>query len=97
MMPRPDDGQREIFSLTYGVSPHRLRQINREVVLTCLRNEGPLARVQLAVRTGLSRSAVGVIIEELLREGVVREGDALPATSQGGRRAILLHIVPGAG
>jgi DNA-binding MarR family transcriptional regulator len=71
-----------------------LRHINRALVLAALREHGPISRVGLAARTGLSRTTVGVIAAALLDEGLIREGERLPATGRGGRRAVLLHVVP---
>ncbi len=74
---------------------HRwLRHINRALVLACLQDHGPISRVEIAERTDLSRTTVSAITNALLREGVIREGERLPAAAQGGRRAVLLHVIP---
>src|SRR5260370_2605126 len=62
-----------------------------------MREEGPLARVKIADRTGLSRTTVGSIIDSLLREGLAREGSLLDAAPAGGRRATLVHFNADAG
>lgn len=69
-----------------------IRAANRELILTALEREGPLSRSALARRLGLSRTTVGGIIADLLREGRVREDGALPAAARGGRRATLLRV-----
>lgn len=68
-----------------------LRQMNRAVVLACVREHGPIARVTIAERTALSRATVSAITQALLLEGALREGERLPSTARGGRRAVLLH------
>jgi glucokinase-like ROK family protein len=80
-----------------GAGLRTMRQMNRLLVLNCMREEGPLARVKIADRTGLSRTTVGSIIDSLLREGLAREGSLLDAAPAGGRRAILVHFNADAG
>jgi glucokinase-like ROK family protein len=75
-----------------GADLHRIRQFNRLLVLNYIREHGPLARVMLAQRLGLSRTTVSSIVDALLREGLVREGHLLDATPRGGRRAVLVHF-----
>lgn len=68
-----------------------LRRMNSAFVLTCVREHGPLTRVQIAAMTALSRATVTMITTELLQEGALREGERLPSTARGGRRATLLY------
>ena len=69
-----------------------MRAANRACILTALERYGPLSRVALARRIGLSRTTVGTIIGDLLREGRVREEGKAPASAPGGRRAILIRL-----
>lgn len=78
---------------TSHVDQRWLRQMNRAVVLACVRDHGPIARVTIAERTALSRATVSAITQALLQEGVLREGERLPSTARGGRRAVLLYDV----
>lgn len=80
-----------------GADLRRIREFNRLLALNYVRDHGPLARVTLAQRLGLSRTTVSSIIDALLREGLVHEGQMLDATSKGGRRAILVHFNADAG
>lgn len=89
--PRGEGGERGATDLR-GV-----REANRTLVLNCIRGEGPLARVALARRTGLSRTTVSSIVDGLLTEGLVREGSTQSAAPSGGRRAILVHFNEAAG
>lgn len=75
-----------------GADPRAMREANRLLVLNCLREQGPLARVTVAQRTGLSRTTVSSQVERLLHEGLVREGEPQNAAPSGGRRPILVHF-----
>ncbi|MGH2515807.1 MAG: MarR family transcriptional regulator [Ktedonobacterales bacterium] len=70
-----------------------LHRTNRALVLTYIREYGPITRVKLAEMTALSRATVSTITSELLKEGAIQEGERLPSTARGGRRAILLHMI----
>ena len=50
------------------------RDINRDIVLEMIRFRQPVSRVELARFSGLQPSTVSDIVEQLLREGWVREG-----------------------
>src|SRR5581483_540999 len=80
-----------------GADQRVVRGFNRLLVLNYVRENGPLPRVQLAQETGLSRTTVSNIIDTLLQEGFVREGDLLDAAPVGGRRAMLVHFNADAG
>jgi glucokinase-like ROK family protein len=94
---RPLDDATERWSVGKGADHHVLRELNRMLVLNYVREHGPIARVDLARRTGLSRTTVSAIMDGLLREGLVREGSTQQAASSGGRRAILVHFNAAAG
>jgi len=80
-----------------GADFHLMRRLNRLSVLNWVRTRGPVARVAIARNTGLSRTTVGSIIDELLCEKLVREGEHLDAAPSGGRRATLVHFNGDAG
>ena len=80
-----------------GADGAMMREMNRFLILNCVREQGPIARVSIAQRTGLSRTTVSSIIETLIKEGFVREGSLLDASPTGGRRAILVHFNADAG
>ncbi len=83
---------RPVAQNTQGADYRFVRELNRLLVLNCVREHGPLARVRIAQRTGLSRTTVSNIMDDLLREGFVREGELLDAAPAGGRRAMLVHF-----
>lgn len=66
------------------------RDINRDVVLELIRSRQPISRADLARYSGLQRSTVSLIIEELLEEGWVREGAV--ARRPRGRRPTMLGL-----
>lgn len=66
------------------------RDINRDVVLELIRARQPISRADLARVSGLQRSTVSLIIEDLLREGWIREGHI--ARRPRGRRPTMLVL-----
>jgi glucokinase-like ROK family protein len=71
------------------------RESNLSLVLRNIHNEAPLSRAQLAVMTGLNKSTVSSLVEDLLARGLVHE---IGMNSMGaGRPATLLEINPVAG
>lgn len=66
------------------------RDINRSSVLDTIRTNQPLSRADLARETGLQRSTVSLIVDQLIGERWVAEGDLgrLPR----GRRPRLLYL-----
>jgi len=66
------------------------RDINRRIVLNLIRSHQPVSRADLARHSGLQRSTVSLITEQLIEEKWVREGDRgnLPR----GRRPRFLHL-----
>ena len=72
-----------------------VRELNLSSVLRRLHNQGTLSRAQLALLTGLNKSTVSILVEELLRRDLVCETGV---NSNGtGRPATLLEINPQAG
>jgi glucokinase-like ROK family protein len=72
-----------------------IRAINRSSVLNVIKNYGPIARVEIARRTGLSPATISGITGELIRKNLVLEKEA--GDSNGGRPPILLAINPRGG
>ena len=70
------------------------RDLNRVAVLRLIGDSGPIARIHIAQRLGLSPATVTSLTRELLERGVVRVADHAP--SRGGRPAVLLELVGGA-
>lgn len=66
------------------------RHINRRIALNIIRRSQPMSRADLARRSGMQRSTVSAIVEQLIGEGWVTEGASGPAAR--GRRPRLLHL-----
>jgi predicted NBD/HSP70 family sugar kinase len=72
-----------------------MRDINRNLALTLIKNRGPISRTEVAAEAGLAQATVTNIVRDLLEAGLVREVASGPST--GGRRPILLEIDPAGG
>jgi predicted NBD/HSP70 family sugar kinase len=66
------------------------RKINRDIVLELVRSKQPISRADLARQSGLQRSTVSQIIEQLLAESWVCEGRT--SISSRGRRPTLIRL-----
>ena len=66
------------------------RKINRQITLNLLRRHQPMSRADLARRSGLQRSTVSAIVDQLIEEGWVTEG-AIGRVPRG-RRPRFLHL-----
>jgi hypothetical protein len=51
-----------------------IRDINKRIVLNLVRTRQPISRAELARVSGMQRSTISLIVEELVREGWVIEG-----------------------
>lgn len=64
----------------------------RAHILSLIRKQGTTSRAQLAKQTGLSRTTVSSVVNDLLEEGICREIGLEP--SNGGRPAIMIALNP---
>jgi len=69
-----------------------LRIYNRSQILNLIREKRAISRVDLSKATGLSRTAVGSLITELINEDYIDESGI--GKSRGGRKPILLKLKP---
>ncbi len=74
--------------------PELLKEINRSLVFDILHNSRSISRPELALKTGLSRATISILIDDLLKTELVR--DAGLALSSGGRRPVILEFNPDA-
>jgi glucokinase-like ROK family protein len=82
---RPEEPRR-------GADHNVMREINRSLVLSLVKEGGPVSRASIARSTTLAKPTVSAIVDELIAEGLVREiGPGSTATS-GGRPPILLEF-----
>ena len=66
------------------------RDINRDIILELIRFNQPLARADLSRLSGLRRSTVSAIVEQLIQENWVREGAVIRAAR--GRPSTMLSV-----
>ena len=71
-------------------SSETARRINRDIVLELIRANPPISRADLSRQSGLQRSTVSQIVEQLIREKWVCEGGV--ASPPRGRRPTLLEL-----
>lgn len=73
-----------------GASSEFVRDINRRIILNLIRTRHPISRADLARLSGLQRSTVSLIVEQLIQEHWVLEGPTgrLPR----GRRPTFLRL-----
>ena len=88
-MPTPP-AQRFTFTRRQSASNKTPREINRNLVFNLIRTRQPLSRADLARVSGLQRSTVSLIVEDLIRERWILEGSTgrLPR----GRRPTFLEL-----
>jgi len=67
-----------------------VKQINKSIVLNTIRKKEGISRAGIAEFTGLNKSTVSFLVDELIKEGLVREIG--PGESKGGRKPIMLTI-----
>lgn len=67
-----------------------VKQINKSIVLNTIRKEEVISRAGIAGFTGLNKSTVSLLVDELIKEGLVKEIG--PGESKGGRKPIMLTI-----
>lgn len=86
----PDQTQANAPKRIQGASSEFVRDINRRIVLNLIRTRHPISRADLARLSGLQRSTVSLIVEQLIAERWVLEGPTgrLPR----GRRPTFLRL-----
>lgn len=72
-----------------------MKSFNRRLILDHLRQQGA-SRAELSRKTGLTRAAIGVIADQLMQEGILREGGIQTAFGGIGRKSLGLEIHPDA-
>ncbi|WP_123040246.1 ROK family transcriptional regulator [Cohnella candidum] len=77
---------------TKGKNIRHVKNLNRNIVLAFIRNQGPITKVEVAARTHLSFTAINNIVDELIQENLIMEAGY--DISSGGRKPILLDVNP---
>jgi predicted NBD/HSP70 family sugar kinase len=73
-------------------TPATVRRVNRSIILNLVRLHQPLCRAELSARTGIFRSSVSAIVDELVRDGLLVEQRAKPQNR--GRVPVELSLNP---
>jgi predicted NBD/HSP70 family sugar kinase len=64
--------------LIHTATPSSVRDVNRSIILNLVRLHQPISRVDLSNRTGIFRSSVSAIVDDLVRDGLLIEERAVP-------------------
>ena len=78
---------------TQGTNQSKLRAHNERLVLTRVRQQGPLAKVEIARQTGLSAQTVSVIMRALEGEGLLEKRE--PVRGKVGQPSVPMGLAPG--
>ena len=79
-----------------NIADHMLvREVNLSAVLKTVYRQAPLSRAQVAARTGLNKSTVSSLAQDLIERGLVREAGM--ESNGAGRPATLLEVNAAAG
>ena len=87
----------DCYAANMGTNPNKLgepsmtRALNQALVLDAIRRDGPTSRAALARTLALAKPTVSEIVEDLVADGLVREG-VTRAVSTRGRPPVLLSF-----
>lgn len=70
-----------------------VREVNRQIALNVVREHQPISRADLARRMGMGRGMVTALVNELIAEDAIYEGEKVDAPR--GRKPKMLHIRTG--
>ncbi|WFU13083.1 ROK family transcriptional regulator (plasmid) [Rhizobium sp. CB3090] len=76
------------------VSQSTLGEINRGRVLQALYDNGPKSRAELARLAGVNRTTITGIVQPMIEERLLVEGDAVPSDFKGGKPARPIYFNP---
>ena len=66
---------------------------NKFLLLKMIATQGPISRISLSEKTGLSKMTVTALVNEYIEKGIVYECGLSQNQGSSGRRPILLDIV----
>jgi predicted NBD/HSP70 family sugar kinase len=76
--------------------PSLMRELNASIIMDCIRLKAPLSRADLAGYTGLTRSTVSLIVNDLINSGFVQESTTRQDPKVG-RPGLLIEFNPKGG
>ncbi len=76
------------------VNAQLIKKLNEVRILSLIRYEGPISRIELAKKTGISKVAVSEIIRRLDDAGFILEIGKGTSTKRGGKRPTMIKINP---
>jgi predicted NBD/HSP70 family sugar kinase len=76
------------------VNAQLIKKLNEVRILNLVRYEGPISRIELAKKTGISKVAVSEIIRRLDDAGFILEIGKGTSTKRGGKRPTMIKINP---
>ncbi|SDS37978.1 ROK family transcriptional regulator [Microlunatus soli] len=90
----PTPGGARLPSRARLLSPSAIGQANRGKLLELLHRKGPTSRAQLARELQVGRATVATILQPLIDDGTLVEGEVLASSSAGGKPARPLWFNP---
>lgn len=84
--------EKAVFVLIMGktTSSKWMKSVNQQKVLRLIYTEGPISRVELAEKTGLTQQTITNIVKRLIDDDILMETS--PVSSNGGRKPIPLVV-----
>lgn len=79
-----------------GDNMAKIKISNRRFILRLLQEQGPLSRKMIASSLGLTPSAITLIVGDMIKEGIIREGVTISKNGNVGRKEVLVEINSGA-
>jgi N-acetylglucosamine repressor len=70
-----------------------VKQSNRAAILNLLHEKKGMSRKRIAEELGLTPSAITLIITDMIKEGLLKEGETLPGEGSAGRKEVIVEIV----
>ena len=75
-----------------GTNMTDIKISNRSAILRLLHEAGAMSRKQIAARLKLTPATITVIINELMNESILVEGNSVPNAGAVGRREVMVEI-----
>lgn len=77
---------------TRGGNMTVIKYQNRSLILNILKNKGPIPRVDIAQLLKLTPAAITIIVNEMVKEGIIKELGPMEEDKRSGRKKVLIDI-----